>query len=291
MSQSEAKASEVKSKEKTSADVKIAIIGAIATVVVALLGVDAIWTHLLNKPDPTPVSVSTDVPFSATNSPFAPTLTPELSCTLNRNCPASVDWANECIASYNWTIYSSSEFPELSRDENGCYSQPILDAFYTKDDGLYRFAQPTALTSSKDYGLFTQLPQSGNVTITLDLDKIDNGHVWIGIFEKADVHSAGALLVVPPGDVRNQAFALKTMPSERKIEVSRLFENPLGKYTLGFELEFGSIIANVEGVSMTPIPFTPRTRWLFIGYRAKLDNPINGTADIQALFTDLKIEQ
>jgi hypothetical protein len=47
----------------------------------------------------------------------------------------------------------------------------------------------------------------------------------------------------------------------------------------------------VEGVSMIPIPFTARTRWLFIGYRAKLDNPINGTADIQALFSDLKIEK
>jgi hypothetical protein len=246
---------------------------------------------LFERPSPVPSVVSTDISPTATSSPFIPTSTVELSCILNHNCPAGVDWANECIAEYNWAVYSSSDFPEVAKDEVDCYSQPILDAFSTKNDGLQIFVQPRALTTSKDYGLFFQLPQSGNVSITVDLDKIDNGQVWFGVFERPDVDSKGVLLVAPPGDVRMQAFALKTMPSEKKKEISRVFESPSGKYTLGFKLEFGSIIANAEGISMTPIPFTSPTRWLFIGYRAKLDDPKNGSADIQAFFTDLKIGQ
>ena len=272
----------------------VPIVGAIltctATVVGALLNADAIWNFILNRPTPTPTTISIEVSPTATNSPFIPTSTPELSCILNHNCPVGGDWGNNCIAGYNWTVYSSSDFPELPKDDRECFSQPILDAFYTKDGGLYIFSQPKALTKSKDYGVFYPLPQSGNVSVDIDLDKVDNAQIWFGIFELPDVSSKGVLLVAPPGDVREQAFALKTMPENKRIEVSRVFQNPSGRYTLGFELEFGSIIANAEGISMTPIPFTSPNRWLFIGYRAKLDDPANGSADIQALFTDLNIK-
>jgi len=300
MSQSNAKLPEQKN-DKTGRDIGItlAIISGLVTVLVAVFGclgtitapgIQPFANWLFNR---TPVPTSTDISPTATPVRGADpvTDTQDLSCTQNQNCPTSVDWANNCIAGYNWTVYSSSDFPQVPKDENECYSQPILDAFYTKDDGLYIFAQPRSLISSKDYGLFTPLPQSGKVSVTLDLDKMDNGQVWIGIFEEPDIDSKGVLLVAPPGDVRRQAFALKTMPSEGKIEVSRVFENSLGKYTLGFKLEYGSIIANVEGTSMTAMPFTSRTRWLYIGYRAKLYDPLDGTADIQALFTDLKIEE
>ncbi len=269
--------------------------GAVVIIALVALGCISLVTAAGRNPFATwfftPTPGLTTSPLYPTEAIISPT--PEIqgaACTFTHNCPAGQDWVNNCIAGYNWSIYSSSDFPEVARDEVGCYSQPILNVFYTNDGGLSILAQPTALTSSKDYGLFTLLPQSGNVSFTLDLNKIDNGQVWVGVFEKTDVRSTGVLLVVPPGDVREQAFALKTMPSESRVEVSRIFQNSEGKYTLGFELELGSIIASVEGVSMTPIPFTPRSRWLFVGYRAKLDDPTNGTANIQALFTDLKIK-
>jgi hypothetical protein len=265
----------------------VTIVGGIASVIAAFLNADEIWKFILNKPTATPTMISS----SAAGPPSEPISTAELSCIQNHNCLPGMDWGSSCIAEYNWSIYSSLDFLETQGDENKCYSQPILDVFYTKDNGLYIFAQPRYLTTSKDDGLFAPLPQSGNVSVIMDLDKVDNGQVWFGIFESPDVHSKGALLVAPPGDVQRQAFALKTMPSEKKIAVSKIFENPSGKYNLGFELEYGSIIANAEGVSMPPIPFTPRTRWLFIGYRAKLDDPKNGTADIQVLFTNLKIKE
>lgn len=270
--------------------VLVAFFACVAPVVVAIIGSDVILNRLL-VPSPTSTSTSTIVNTMTPPLSTLPALTPELPCIQNRNCPAGVDWTYSCIADYNWTIYFSDLFDEIPRDELGCYAQPILDVFYTKDNGLYIFAQPVGLISSKEYGLFTQLPQSGNVSLMLDLNDIDNGQVWIGVFENSDVHSEGVLLVAPPGDVRSQAFALKTMPTEKKVEISRIFQNPDGKYTVGFELEFGSIIASVEGVTMTPIPFTPRSRWLFIGYRAKLDNPAIGTADIQALFSNLVISE
>ena len=201
-----------------------------------------------------------------------------------------MDWANTCIADYNWTVFSSSDSPEVRKDDLGCYAQPILDVFYTRDNGLYILAHHRALISSQYYGLFTRLPQSGEVSLSLDLDMIDNGQVWVGIFENPDITSQGVMLAAPSGDVRAQVFALKNMPSGKKVQISKVFQNSEGKYLMGFKLELGAIIANVEGISMTRIPFTPQTRWLFLGYRAKLDDPLNGTADIQALFTNLEIK-
>jgi len=269
--------------------------GAVVIIALAALGCISLVTAAGRKPFATwfftPIPGPTTSPSYPTEPIISPTAdTQDAACTLTHNCPAGQDWVNNCIAGYDWTIYSSSDFSEVPRDDSECYSQPILNVFYTNDSGLFILAQPTALTSSKDYGLFTLLSQSGNVSVTLDLNRIDNGQVWFGIFEKPDARSTGVLLVVPPGDVRQQAFALKTMPNESRVEVSRIFQNPDGRYSLNFELELGSIIASVEGVSMTPIPFTPRSRWLFIGYRAKLDDLTNGTANIQALFTDLKIK-
>ncbi len=270
----------------------VAAIGCIGAIAAA--GIEPFATWVFNRTPVPPLASASPTELSA--SPIPPivepaTVTPDVACALDHACSAGEDWENSCIAGYNWTIYSSSDFPEILKDENDCYSQPILDVFYTKSGGLSIFAQPKALTTSKDYGLFYQLPQSGTVSVSVDLDKIDNGQVWFGIFERPDAKSKGVLLVAPPGEVREQAFALKTMPEDQRIEVSKIFQSSSGKYTLGFTLEFGSIIANAEGISMTPIPFTSPTRWLFVGYRAKLDDPLNGSADIQALFTDLKIGQ
>jgi hypothetical protein len=265
----------------------VAVIGCIGAVTAA--GVEPFTNWLLNR---TPVATSTDV--VATLAPIVEATdtavdTQNPSCVYNHNCSVGTDWANTCIADYNWTVYSSSDFPELPKDQSDCYAQPILEVFYTRDNGLYILAHHQALTSSQYYGLFTPLPQSGEVSLSLDLDVIDNGQVWVGIFESPNPSSSGVMLAAPAGNVREQAFALKDMPGGKNVQISKIFQNPDGKYTMGFKLELGAIIANVEGISMTRIPFTPRTRWLFLGYRAKLDDPLDGTTDIQALFTNLSI--
>ena len=299
MSQSNAKPPEKNDKMGRDVAITLAIISGIVTVLVAVFGclgtvtapgIQPFVNWFFNRtPIPTPTEVPTGIP-PVVPPVVEPTDTPDVACTVNHNCSAGMDWVNACIADYDWTIYSSSDFPVVPRNELGCYTQPILDVFYTKDNGLYILAHHKALVSSQYYGLFTPLPQSGEVSFTLDLDMIDNGQVWVGIFESPNVASNGVMLAAPAGDVRAQAFALKNMPGGKNAEISKIFQNPEGKYTMGFKLELGAIIANVEGISMTRIPFNPCTRWLFLGYRAKLDDPKNGTVNIQALFTDLKIK-
>jgi hypothetical protein len=287
------------SNPKSGKDVLIAVISGIVAILVAVISCVTAVTVAGIEPfaswffSPEPEPPVTFAPMAkepaAPEQTIPPVVTDELSCMQNHNCPVGTDWTNTCIADYNWTVYSSSDFPELPKDESDCYAQPILEVFYTRDNGLYILAHHQALTSSQYYGLFTPLPQSGNVSFTLDLDVIDNGQVWVGIFESPNPSSSGVMLAAPAGNVQEQAFALKDMPGGKNVQVSKIFQNPDGKYTMGFKLELGAIIANVESIDMTRIPFTPRTRWLFLGYRAKLDNPLDGTTDIQALFTDLTI--
>jgi hypothetical protein len=262
------------------------VIGCIAITVTSLTPF-AGWvrSYLLTNATPTStkiiISGATDAPTILTEEPSAPvSALPELG----------KDWQNDCISS-QWLVYPSEQLPV---DENGCYQQPVWDSISTKDGGFYIFAQPKALTSSEEYGFFAPLPQKGIVTVSLDLDKIDNGQIWFGIFSAPNVHDTdGVLLVAPPGDVKNHAFALKHLlpnNTEKDIVVSKVYNNDSGVYSLGFDLQYGTITAMVEGTPQPPILYPSVTRWLFVGYRAKLFNPIDGTADIQALFTDLVIK-
>jgi hypothetical protein len=291
MSQVNVKPPDSKSSEKTGKDVVIAIISGIVTVIVALLGADAIWNHILVTPTPPAVVAGINSPAStAMNTPLPSVVVAPTETYQPGVLAPGEDWKEDCIQSQQWKIY-----PEVTAtvDGKGCYEQPVWQSMYTRDEGLSIFAQPKALISSEEYGFFTQLPQRGTVSISVDLDKINNGQVWFAIFSEPDIHGTdGILLVAPPGDVKNQAFALKRLlpnNTEKDIVVSRVYNNASGVYSLGFNLQFGSITAVVEDDFLTPIPFTPITRWLFIGYRAKL-NTSNGTADIEALFSNLEIK-
>jgi hypothetical protein len=275
----------------------IAIIGAVVAITVAVIGcvnavavagIDPFASWLMSR---TPVATDTasPVPVIVTDTPLPPVVVP--TEVYAPGVPAAgEDWKGDCIQSQQWKIYPTVT---AEVDGQGCYQQPVWQSMYTRDGGLSIFAQPKALVSSEEYGFFTRLPQKGRVSVVLDLDKIDNGQVWFGVFSGAGVHDTdGVLLVAPPGDSKSHAFALKDISknnTEKDIVVSKIYNSSTGTYRLGFDLQYGSITAIVEDATLTPIPFTSVERWLFVGYRAKL-SVSNGTADIQALFSNLVIQ-
>ncbi len=195
------------------------------------------------------------------------------------------DWVHGCI-SQQWSVYP---FRETSIDEYGCYQQPIWDFISTKNGGLYILARHKDLISAEEYGLFVQLPQSAVVQLEMDLDEIDNGEVWVGIFSERDVVSDGLLIVVPPGPVLNEhAFAVRAMPEQEQVDLTPIYKSNQGVYTVGFDLTKGSVSAIVENTQRETFPFSSPQRWLFIGYRAKL-MPKQGWANIEVLIKDLVI--
>jgi hypothetical protein len=276
----------------------IAIIGAVVAITVAIIGcvnavavagIDPFATWLMSR---TPIATdpASPVPTIVTDTPLPPVVMISTATYMSGVPAAGEDWKEDCIQSQQWKVYP---MVAVDVDAQGCYQQPVWQSMYTRDEGLSIFAQPKALVSSEEYGFFTPLPQKGTVNISLDLDKIENGQVWFGVFSDPSVHDTdGVLLVAPPGDTRSHAFALKDISknnTEKDIVVSKVYNSPSGVYRLGFNMQYGSITAVVEDASLTPIPFTSVERWLFVGYRAKL-SVSNGTADIQALFSNLVIE-
>ena len=107
---------------------------------------------------------------------------------------------------------------------------------------------------------------------------------------KPDIYSYGMLIVVPPGSVKEHNFGLRSMPDQNRMEVTEVYKNQSGIYSLGFDLYNGEVNAVTENVvhDDQKLAFPSASRWLFIGYRAKLEIG-NGTTDIEALIKDLVI--
>lgn len=273
----------VMSQQDAKANKTIAIIGGVVSVVVALTGcVSSAPTPTILAPATSP-SISTVIP-TATYPPTADLGV--FPCTFYQSCQPGDDWLHDCI-SQQWAVYPYQEIPA---DVLGCYRQPIWGSISTKNGGLYILAQHKNLIRAEEYGIFAQLPQSGTVSLKIDLDVIDNGEIWVGIFSKPDIYSPGMLIVVPPGPVKEHAFGVRSMPDQRRMEVTKIYKNELGVYSLGFDLYMGAVNAVIESVVHDDqrLAFPSASRWLFIGYRAKLEIA-NGATKIEALIKDLAI--
>jgi hypothetical protein len=235
------------------------------------------------EPVVTTTPFNTDVPV--TNTPFIDfTPTVPSSCLSDQSCSPGQDWAYNCI-SKQWTIYP---FQDILLDSNGCYQQPIWQFISTEGGGLYILAQHKNMISAKEYGIFSRLPQNTTVRLTMDLDVINNGEIWVGVFSEPDVKSNGLLIVVPPGKVKEHVFAVRTMPDQKRFNLTKIYFNDFGIYSIGFDLSMGYINTVIENTPGEKLAFSSAQRWLFIGYRAKLDMS-NDRANIEALIKDLEI--
>jgi hypothetical protein len=73
------------------------------------------------------------------------------------------------------------------------------------------------------------------------------------------------------------------------MDLTKIYSNPAGIYTLGFDLSLGSINAVIENTPREQYAFSSQQRWLFIGYRAKIETG-KGSATIEALIKNLEIQ-
>ncbi len=229
-----------------------------------------------STPAPTEIVIlnPSDVPPTLTNVPSVPPTT----------APAlGEDWPLGCI-SEQWQIYP---FEQIDK-QGGCYDEPIWEFISTQSGGLYILAQHKNLISADEYGLFGLLPQSADVSFTVNFDLIENAEVWFGVFSEPNIDSDGVLIVVPPGDMNEHAFAVRIMPNQKRVDLTQIYLSPQGIYNLGFNLERGTVNAVIENVEREKFAFSAPQRWLFIGYRAKLE-VANGKARVTALISNLVI--
>lgn len=255
-----------------------ALIGCIG-VIVAADPVAEWWMSLLTATATPTIAVVSPAVVAGTETPFVT----EVSTEITQWSPGE-DWAHDCI-SQQWFAYP---FQELQVEESGCYKEPIWNFISTKNGGLYILARHEYMISAEEYGLFVQLPQSAIVQLKMDLDEIDNGEIWVGIFSERDVVSDGLLIVVPPGQLNEHAFAVRTMPDQEQVDLTPIYQSDQGIYTVGFNLTKGSVSAVIENTQRETFPFSSPQRWLFIGYRAKLV-PKQGWANIEVLIKDLVV--
>ncbi len=237
--------------------------------------------HDIKTPPETPLGQS-EVTAPLTPS-MMPSLTPipQPAATIY---PPGIDWKNGCVSGA-WKIFPSEAQVRLL--SNGCYQEPLaVTGSYFSDEKRLSLLMSNPVTTAEVFGLFTQLPSSGSVQLKIDLDELENGEIWIGIFSNPSPFSAGQLLLIPPGNITNRVFSLREMPGEFEKYLTASFIGDNGIYLLDLYYSAGSFnFAVNKRVFSEKYPLDYSEKWLFIGYRAKI-----GMNQIKASFSDLIIK-
>ncbi len=230
-----------------------------------------------------PMSPTFTATYTSTPTPTL-TFTPTFTFTPTPYFPGD-DWLYGCVST-KWKIYPNSVTTVINSDN--CYQEPIvLTGSYFVSGQQLSMLMSAPIRSAETFGLFTQLPSSGQVELTVDLDELENGEIWVGIFSKPDPNSSGLMLLIPPGNIKNSVFSLREMPSGFQKYITGPYYTDYGIYKLRFFFSAGSLSFGVNFRNYTeqyPLAFSEK--WLFIGYRAK-----TGNNDIEASFSDLIISQ
>jgi len=280
-------------KSRIDPSVVAAIIGVVGTVTVTLISIFA------NRPSPQPTPFPTTVlVITATNPPTVmptdtvpvgePTSTsvPDTPTPIPTFTPVPApvvgqDWAVGCISEL-WVPYPSSI---STGGQDGCLTQP-LDKFVTLG-GRLTFLYDGRVGSAQTYGFFALLPADGTASIKVELNDLEKGEIWMGVFSSADITSSGMLLTIPPGNIVRRPIVQRSMPSEEKILESINFQKDPPVYDVSFSYNTSSVEATVMNNSlvMNPYALTSAQKWLFIGYQVK-----SGSNRVSADFFDLVIQ-
>lgn len=246
-----------------------------------------------SRPDPTAVPTWTTVPTStmvdtavptdtvvageATSTPAPDTPTPEPTFTPQ---PAALgeDWVNDCISAL-WQLIPASDQLQA---ENGCLQQPVGD--FSTSNGRLQFLVTRRFNGVEIHGIFAPLPsREGEVSLKVDLNVVDKGEVWMGVFAEPSVDSNGVAVYIPPGDIQRRLLVMLTLPENTKNQ-SPQYTASDAVYNVKFKYDASTVTASVMNDQMTfnPIGVASGQKWLFIGYRSG-----NGVNNIGAVFFDL----
>jgi hypothetical protein len=223
---------------------------------------------IVASPTQAPVIPTDTVPAGDPTSTPAPTDTPAPSPTVVPPVAIGDDWATGCISSL-WKPYPA-DIPTTDKG-NGCWQEPVYK--FSADAGsLFLVSQRDARGPVEVYGLFAPLPDSGKVSFTVRLKKLDNVDFVMGIFAEPDVTKDGVLLSVPYSN---------NIRKLRVLQLDNITDQSTGRRTIdldqgsGFPITFTFSESSVSGtvnpfVYVTdPHPLPSAQKWLFLGYRSR----------------------
>lgn len=283
------------SKSRIDPAIIAALIGVCGTLTVALLSLLAPRLALLPTPLPTltavVVSTSTDVATpmptdtvpvgDPTSTPAPDTPTPEPTFTPVPPPPIGTDWAAGCISTL-WVPYPPSI---LTEQRDGCLSQPLHK--FVANNGRLAFLYDGRVNTAEYYGLFALLPADGTASVKVELNDLERGEIWMGIFSAPDINSAGMILAIPPGNINRRPIVQRSMPTQETLLESINFQQNPPVYDVFFSFSTSSVEANImnNSLPMNPFALTSTQKYLFIGYQVK-----NGANRVSAEFYDLVIQ-
>ncbi len=282
-------------KPRLDPSVMAALIGVIGTIAVTLItlfyqnrpsdqATPAPTTVIVITATNPPTAVPTDTvpPGDPTSTPAPDTPTPEPTLTFTPIPANGQDWALGCISEL-WIPYPASI---QTTPSNGCFSEPV--GLFSASGGSLSFLYNGKVSSQEFYGLFTRLPADGTASLEVSLRDLTKGEIWMGVFAEPNIESsAGMLLVIPDGNVKNRLILQKTMPGQTRIDSTQPIPSDPAVYKVEFTFSSGSITARVPKIAYNfkSVAVPSSEKWLFIGYRV-----VSGTNRIEAEFLNLAMQ-
>lgn len=284
------------SEKPNSAKLKIdpaiiaAIIGAIGTIVVAIISMRPGGAPSPAEPTQTPFVVTANTETLAPTStletgapPESPTPVVDLSTStvvFSPTLAAGEDWDQDCISTA-WQVSPATEVGVNA----GCYVN-LFNSVFSADNGRLTIFVDTRVNSPEISGLFLEVPSNSIVSVGIHLDELQTGEMWAGIFSQADIESNGFVVAVLPGSARNSGFAALNMPTGVNLFSTGKFPKDSGDYSVALDVTPNTVFGLIEQYTRTASFSLPsEKKWLFLGYRALL----SGRNRVEGNFFDLEI--
>jgi hypothetical protein len=209
-----------------------------------------------------------------TSTPAPDTPTPEP--TFTPQPPAlGADWVNDCISALWQAVPASDQVQQV----NGCLQQPVGD--FSTSNGQLKFLVSRRFNGVEIHGLFAPLPsREGEVSLKTDLNVVDKGEIWMGVFAEPSIDSAGVVMYIPPGDIQKRLLVMLTLPGKTKNDTPQ-YNAVDAVYDVQFKYDASSVTVSVMNgqTELNPVGVASGQKWLFIGYRTG-----NGVNNIGAVF-------
>lgn len=199
---------------------KITVIGtvfvAVVSIVVALINVNslplqsettptlvstlALTPSLIVLPTETatllPPAISVTSTFivtpTKTDTPV-PTEVPPLTPTIHPTSIPGQDWGSDCIDLYTWQPYLDSNGSAATMK---CSQLAIWGI--TAQDGELFLSSFESQSTAKEYGLITKLPTRTTIEIDIEVERLKNSEVWVGIFDADRSEQFSGVVFVTP---------------------------------------------------------------------------------------------
>ena len=261
----------------------IAYVGLIGTLITAIVGIITVLANpellAFFSPEPTLTPTVTVMPIATnTETPSSPTImvspslvftdTPALVAintappTIHPTSIPGNDWKIDCIDLTTWEPYLAGGEVPVSR-----YCTQLAAWGITAQDGEIIFNTRESTFTAKEYGLSTSLPLRAKIEFSVNIQKLQQGEIWIGILD-GDRYDRleGYIFVIQP----NGSMDFRDIVSQDEIVKNEKYKYAAEhNYPTKIVLDAGKISVWVDGGRLLldyPLPFS--NRQLFFGYRS-----------------------